>query len=219
MKHPLTLLAICCVFASLLVGDEEEMIQEPESEVSFRLKVPSLSEEGKTLGITGLGCREKTWVNVYAIAHFASYEGMKDKLSSWKGKSKEDLAVDLKFYEELCKANIEKRFVLILLRDIEGTKIESAFREGLTQSYTDGKLSENAEKLLKVLANGVKEKDKLIFRYMPGGKLLFSVNKDEYSYEDETLAQAIWRIYFCETPTVGTSLRDSLISEIARVWK
>lgn len=219
MKHNLFLFALVLVCSTFFLGDEEEFIKEPESETAFRLRVPSLSEEGKTLGITGLGCREKMWVNVYAIAHFASYEGMKEKLSAWKGKSAEDLASDVKFYEELCKANIEKRMVLILLRDVEGEKIKEAFREGLAKSYKDGKLSENAEKLLKVLANGVKEKDKLIFRYMPGGKLIFSVNKDEHTYEDETLAQAMWRVYFCEEPTVGTSLRDALISEIARAWK
>lgn len=212
------ILSLICLSVLVLSSVWAQTIQEPETEINFKEEI-SGEKEGTTLGIIGLGCREKMWVNVYAMANFVEYSKFKEKLSSYKGKSAKELQKDKDFLEAYCKADLEKTMILIMVRDVESAKIEAAFREGLEKSYKDGKLSENAEKLLKNFSNGVKDQDKIVFKYLPGGKLRFHLNKTQADFEDETLAQAVWRIYFTEDPTVGTTMRNQLLSEIHRAWK
>jgi predicted SnoaL-like aldol condensation-catalyzing enzyme len=213
------------LIAVLPLYADEDTIKEPESEVEFK-KVLKGSKDDINLRITGLGCREKFYANVYGIAHFMHDKGAQEKLASLKGVKIEDQKTEdqVKTCKTIVEAEIEKTLILAFVRDVEGHKIQEAFKESLLQTYNDKTgLSKNAETFIGYFAGGVKDKDRIVLKYVPEGEqgklMVFVAGTKKDLLEDKKLAQAVWAIWFCKEPTVGTSLRDSLLSQLDNLWK
>lgn len=157
--------------------------------------------------LTGTGMRVKTVVlvdvNVYEISHF-----MKGGLPE-AGKS----AADKK--KAMIDANVPKKFVWTVKRDLPQEKVQAAIKDGFSMNgyANQGKI----DKYLAAFAGELKEGSKVTIEYTPGmasdaGVTKVTTGVGSASIDGADFMKGVWSIWFgkIDPPSLG----DKLVSKI-----
>ncbi|MHC4429103.1 MAG: chalcone isomerase family protein [Planctomycetota bacterium] len=215
----IVLLGIC---AALALG-AADTITEPETERTFKTVLNGKSPEVQ-LVCTGVACRKKTTfaAKVYAIAHWIDGNAAEGALASWKGKTAEELRGDQGFYDALCSADIEKRFMLIFVRNVSGKQVREGFEDSLVLAYPDGKLPQVAKDFLALFQAKLKKGESIQIRSLPGGIVEVYDRRIRLGKlgPDPAFATAVWQMYFQEKVVDDhlAVVKKDLISRIDALW-
>jgi len=159
----------------------------------------TFSHDGTDYELTAAGqaTRKKVIVKVYAIVHYMDASDFDD----------DDDAL-----EAALSGEHAMQITMQFCRDVEGLKIQNAYRESFEKHASESELEE-IEILMSQFIDyfaGDAEKDELfILRSLPGGILLTSVGGEEMpAIENSTLASVVWRFWLDEGSIVD---RDDLI--------
>lgn len=215
----LSSLLIVALGAPVLSADES--ITEPETKRKFDAKIAG-ETKGVTLTCVGVAVREKYFiaVDVYAIAHWVDAKGMKKALDKWKGKTGKALESNQTFYNELCKADVEKRLRLEFVRDAPADKIREAWVDGLKPSFPN--FPPYVQRFVDLFQKDLTEKSSIEIRSLPGGTLevyLDDKKADDWP-KDPEFATAVWAIWFQKELSEDklVSVKKNLISRINKIW-
>lgn len=198
------------LFLLLLVSYplQAEDIKEPKTGVSF----PERMTVDKTeLLLAGVGVRTRLVVKVYAAALYFE-ASIKTDLSKFKDRlEKPDQAV----YDAILQSPAAKLFVLHFVRDVDGTKIQEAFREGIEKSIDadDPAIQKDADTFLNASGEDVKQGDVLKI-YVKGEEVkIFKPTGTSEAVTNGKLAPAVTGIWLGRKP-VSDDLKKELISRL-----
>jgi len=203
-----------------LAGDGK--VVEEETGKKFDAVVAGTGEDVK-LVCTGTACREKTMfaVNVYAIAHWIDAKGGKEALKKWKGKTGKQVRDDQDFFDALCSADIEKRFRLVFVRDVEAEKVRDAFKESLVNVYGKN-LPKVARDFIMLWRKELKDGHTIELRSLPGGTIEARLNDKKIGTfeKDKKFADAVWKIWFQKKVADDylKAVKKGLVSRISALW-
>jgi hypothetical protein len=193
---PLVLLAATLCLAPL--SQAQETVKENSTGKSFPVSV-TFSHEGKTynLSLTGTTVRKKIVVKVYAIAHY-----MQDPPS---GKEKD-------LYAAVLTDGKAKQITMDFSRDVTVNQIRGAYRDGFEENATKEEMKAIAplvEKFLGYFSSDVKENDRFILRWLPGGTVVAQVQGvDKPAITNPVFARVLWSIWLGEDSLVD---REALV--------
>ncbi len=157
------------------------------------VKMPdSLSVEGKTLTLNGLGLRKKVVFKVYVA-------GLYVEQKSTKG-------------EDILAADAVRRVDLKMLRDLDKKAITEAIRSGFEKNAGD-KLAGLKDKLDKFVANitDLKEGETLTVLYVPGkGTRIDGAKGEAYTADGKDFADALFSVWVGKHP-VDDDLKKGLL--------
>jgi hypothetical protein len=181
----------------------QEKVKEPSTEIEFPTVV-KFTSEGKEFqaSLTGVAVRKKVVFKVYGMAHY-----MQDA-----GKMGEDAA-----YAAVLTDGKAKQISLQFVRDVDAASIQSAYRDGFTNSTPAAdlpKIQGSIDKLLAYFSTPVKVGDTFTYRWLPGGTVVAIVQGQEKpAITDPAFAKSLWAIWFGEDSIVD---REDLVARIAR---
>jgi hypothetical protein len=207
MKSHRAALATTVLTATLLIATSglrgQETVKESSTGKTFPTTI-TVAHEGKnlSLALTGTTVRKKIIVKVYGMAHY-----MQDPPS---GKPK-----------DLCAAILTdgkaKQLTMEFVRDVTVNQIRGAYHDGFEENATKDEMKAIAplvEKFLGYFTNEVKENDRFILRWLPGGVIQAQVQGTEKpAITDPTFARVLWSIWFGEDSIVD---REDLVSRYAK---
>ena len=206
------LLALCSlVTVSPLAPTSQEVpvVKEKKSKVPFSRWGPAPgSDRIHTLVGTGLRTKTVFKAKVYAVGLYVDADQARETLSSWKGKSADQLAMDEDFYQAILRPELEMSLRLVLTRNIDGEDLRSAFEDALRPRVRSaaqrGLLG--GEEALETFRNFFDEgklgkKSELIFTRYADGRLFTLVNRVERPLIKNTaLAWALFDVYLGVDP-------------------
>jgi hypothetical protein len=149
------------------------------------------------LVLTGVGLRQKFFINVYAIGSYV-LEG-----------------AGVHTAEELAAVDKPKQLHLVMERDVSGSDIAEAFVVAIRQNYPAPAFTNEvnllAEKLREI---DLKKDDHIYLTHLPGTGLRCNiVNKGEFTIENGEFSRAVWDIYLGKN-NVGEGIKKGLISRL-----
>jgi len=176
----------------------QEAVREPSTGKSFPVQV-TITHEGKTypLTLTGTTVRKKLIVKVYGMGHY-----MQDPPS---GSEKDVVAAVL-------TDGKAKQLTMEFVRDVDVEKIQGAYRDGFTENASAEELkaiTPLVDQFLGFFTTAVKENDRYILRWLPGGTILATVSGvDKPAIKNPTFARVLWSIWLGEDSIVD---REELV--------
>jgi hypothetical protein len=200
-KRPIST-AIILLSGILLCGSlllAQETVKESSTGKTFPTAV-TVSHEGKnlTLALTGTTVRKKIIVKVYAVAHY-----MQDPPT---GKEKD-------LYPAILTDGKAKQLTMEFVRDVTVSQIRGAYHDGFEENATKEEMNALApllEKFLGNFTNDVKENDRFVLRWLPGGVVQAQVQGvDKPAVTNATFARILWSIWLGEDSIVD---REDLVS-------
>lgn len=195
------LVCILVISAPLLFA--QESIKENSTGKMFPAII-TVTHAGKTLPLTltGTAVRKKIIVKVYAIAHY-----MQDPPA---GKE-----ADL--YAAVLTDGKAKQLTMEFVREVGKDQIRGAYRDGFEENSTKDELKAIAplvEQFLGCFTEDVKENDRFIVRWLPGGVVQVQVQGTEKpAITDATFARVLWSIWFGEDSIID---REDLVSRFLK---
>jgi hypothetical protein len=177
----------------------QETVKENSTGKSFPTTVTA-SHEGKTytLALTGTAVRKKIVVKVYAVAHY-----MQDPPTG----NEKDL------YPAILTDGKAKQLSMEFVRDVTVSQIRGAYHDGFEENASKEEmktLSPLLEKFLGNFTNDVKENDRFVLRWLPGGVVQAQVQGVEKpAITNATFARILWSIWLGEDSIVD---REDLVS-------
>ncbi len=149
------------------------------------------------LVLTGVGLREKLFLNVYAIGSYL-LEG-----------------VSVHTAEELAAVDQPKQLHLVLERDVDGKDMAEAFRIAIRQNYPEPAFAEEVERLCALMRNlDLTKGDHIYLTHLPGVGLRCNVvNKGEILLDKPEFSRAVWDIYLGKN-NVGEGIKKGLVSRL-----
>lgn len=201
---------------------QAQTVTESETGKSFKATIDG-AEKDRKLICTGTGCREATFfaVNVYAIAHWADGKALAESLKAWKGKGPAALDSDQSFFDALCAADVEKRFRMEFVRNVEVEKIRDAFKDSLVKAY--GTLPAIATEFIGLFKEELKEGSSIELRSLPGG-IIEAYQNDKLLKKfpaDKALATNVWKIWFQKelADDYLKTVKKNLVGRVIELWK
>ena len=189
--RPSTLLATSLlVCAPMLIA--QETVKEKSTGKSFPTTI-TVSHEGTdfTLALTGTTVRKKLIIKVYAIAHY-----MQDLP---KGSEKELVAAVL-------TDGKAKQLTMEFVRDVSKEQIRNAYKDGFEENASKDEqkaIAPLVEQFLNYFTGDVKENDRFILRWLPGGVVQAQVQGTEKpAITNAVFARVLWTIWFGEDSIV-----------------
>lgn len=123
MRRLLTALAL----AALAAPAAAQSVNEPSSGVAF--PVSMAVADGSTQVLLGTGLRTRTMLNVkvYAFGLYVDQAAARTALTSFAGKTAEQLAADQTFYAALLRMGFPMTMRLVMTRNVSGEQMSEAF--------------------------------------------------------------------------------------------
>jgi hypothetical protein len=145
------------------------------------------------LVLTGTAVRKKLGVALYRIAGYC------------------DDDLQLKDVDALAAADVPKRLVLVMQRDIADWVLRRGFAEAFEANDPDGRFADHSRKLLDFLtAASVKEGDAIVLTHVPGSGVDCRLgDKPPLAIEDREFAHIVWKV-FMGPKAVTPELRKGL---------
>jgi hypothetical protein len=205
IKHPVAL-AIILLSGILLYGSmllAQETVKESSTGKTFPATI-TVSHEGKnfTLALTGTAVRKKIVVKVYAVAHY-----MQDPPT---GKEND-------LYPAILTDGKAKQLTMEFVRDVTASQIRGAYHDGFEENATKEEMKTLAPLLEKFLGNfstDVKENDRFVLRWLPGGVVQAQVQGvDKPAITNPAFARILWSIWLGEDSIVD---REDLVSRLVK---
>ena len=176
----------------------QEVVKESSTGKSFPVQI-TVTHEGKTypLTLTGTTVRKKLIVKVYGMGHY-----MQDPP---RGSEKDVVAAVL-------TDGKAKQLTMEFVRDVDVEKIQGAYRDGFAENATAEDLTAITplvDQFLGFFTVAVKENDRYILRWLPGGTILATVaGVDKPAIKNPTFARVLWSIWLGEDSIVD---REELV--------
>jgi hypothetical protein len=176
----------------------QEVVKESSTGKTFPVQI-TVTHEGKTypLTLTGTTVRKKLIVKVYGMGHY-----MQDPP---RGSEKDVVAAVL-------TDGKAKQLTMEFVRDVDVEKIQGAYRDGFTENATAEELkaiTPLVDQFLGYFTTAVKENDRYILRWLPGGTILATVaGVDKPAIKNPTFARVLWSIWLGEDSIVD---REELV--------
>lgn len=149
-----------------------------------------------SLKLTGVGLREKAFINVYAIAGYV------------------DGAAAPHSATELASADVPKQMVLTLERDVEGGKMADAMSEAIRANYPSGMDSEVSQLEGFLKSHPLGKGDEVIFTWLPHAGVVCEVRgQGNLTLKNPAFAKAVWDIWLGGTP-VQKDIKKGLVSRL-----
>jgi len=191
------------VIALLLPVCAQETVKESSTGKTFPVQL-TITHEGKSypVTLTGTTVRKKVVFKVYGMAHYAQ--------DPQPGKTEEVLAAML-------TDGKAKQITMEFVRDVDVASIQTAYRDGFAENATADEAKAIApliEKFLKYFTKDVKENDRFVLRWLPGGTILAQTQgTDHPAITDTTFARVLWSIWLGDDSIVD---QDDLVSRFAK---
>ncbi|HEY7425833.1 MAG TPA: chalcone isomerase family protein [Gemmataceae bacterium] len=149
------------------------------------------------LTLTGVGLRQKFFLNVYAIGSYV-LEG-----------------VTVHTAEELAAVDQPKQLHLVMERDVSGKDIAEAFLVAIRQNYQPPDFDAEVDRLTqKMREMSFNKGDNIYLTHLPGVGLRCNVvNKGEFTIENPNFSRAVWDIYLGKY-NVGEGIKKGLTSRL-----
>jgi hypothetical protein len=195
-----------CAFALLLISSvtvmyAQETVQEPSTGKPFPIQV-TMNADGKeySMKLTGLAVRKKFMFKVYGLAHY-----MQDPPA----------VADEAAYAAILQEGKAKHLMMDFARDVTVEQIQGAYRDGFEENATPEErktIQPFVDQFLKCFTREVKENDKFLLTWLPGGSIIASVQGTiQPPIHNETFARVLWTIWFGEDSIVD---REDLVSRM-----
>ena len=181
----------------------QENVKEPSTGKDFPGQV-SFTNEGKTytVSITGVSVRKKLVFKVYGMAHYL------EKFT--KGSDKEA-------FDALMADGNAKQITMEFARDVDAAKIKETYEESFKEHATGAELKAikpYLDQFLGFFTQDVKENDRFILRWTPGGTITSNIiGQEKPAITDVTFARILWSIWLGEDSVVD---RDDLIQRMVK---
>jgi hypothetical protein len=149
------------------------------------------------LVLTGVGLREKFFLNIYAIGSYVL----------------EGAAVHTA--EELAALDQPKQLHLVMERDVAGVEIAEAFLIAIRQNYPMPAFNAEVNRLVEMMREiEFKKGDHIYLTHQPGiGLRCNVVGKGDFTIDNTEFSRAIWDIYLGKN-NVGEGIKKSLVSRL-----
>lgn len=180
LSLPLAVLALCLALPSF--AKERAGVQAADT----------VTVEGKTLKLNGLGLRTKAIFKVYVLALY--------------------LETPSKNPQAIIQSDQIKRVQMVLLRSVDKAKIVDAIREGFSRNNQAQlpALKSRLDTLANVIPD-LKEGNQLVFTYVPGkGTLVQAPGGKTATLEGKDFADALFSTWLGKIPA-DEDLRDELL--------
>ena len=195
------LLVWCFPMAALpaaLLTPQDVLIKDRDTGAVFPASV-SLVYDGTPyqLAITGLAVRTKFFLNVYCLAHY-----MDDPPAGTTGAVLSAIMSD----------SHAKQVTMHFVRDVSAERIQRALLKGFRRNATEAELEAIqplVERFAHAIHRDVKENDRFIIRWLPGGRTssVFE-GREVTNITNIVFAKVLWSIWFGEHSVVN---RDQLV--------
>ncbi|MBP1655584.1 MAG: hypothetical protein H6Q31_185 [Bacteroidetes bacterium] len=191
------------VIALLLPVCAQETVKESSTGKTFPVQL-TITHEGKSypVTLTGTTVRKKVVFKVYGMAHYAQ--------DPQPGKTEELLAAML-------TDGKAKQITMEFVRDVDVASIQKAYRDGFAENATVDEAKAIApliETFLKYFTKDVKENDRFVLRWLPGGTILAQTQgTDHPAITNTTFARVLWSIWLGDDSIVD---QDDLVSRFAK---
>lgn len=198
MKLPLI---VCLILAVAGVLRAQEMVTEPSTEKKFPSVVTVTSGDADiTLSLTGVTVRKKFFFKVYGMAHYME--------SPPTGTEKAVLAAIL-------SDGKAKQIVMEFAREVGMEQIQGAYRDGFRENADKDEMKQiqpMVEQFVSAVKSGVKDGDRYILTWLPGGTIHAKFGSDEAPpLTDPTFARVLWTIWFGDDSIVDP---EELVSRL-----
>ena len=174
----------CAVGAAVLLAGEVAGVKMPDT----------VTVEGKTLKLNGMGLRKKMMFKVYVCALYL------------ENTSKDAAAI--------ITSDQVKRVQLHILRSLQAAKVTEAIEEGFEKNAKEqmGALKERLGKFSAMISDVV-EGDQIVFTYVPGKGTAVSVKGAEKGViEGKDFADALFAVWLGKSP-VQEDLKKAMLGE------
>lgn len=199
MKLRLSTMLVAALLACTPLLFSQETVKESSTGKTFPVSIV-VTHDGKDvpLTLTGTTVRKKLIIKVYALAHY-----MQDPPT---GKEKD-------LYAAVLTDGKAKELTMDFVREVGMDKIRDAYRDGFEENATKEEfktIGPLVEQFVGYFATDVKENDRFIVRWLPGGIVQAQVQGTEKPAIASTLfARVLWSIWFGEDSIVD---REELVS-------
>lgn len=159
----------------------------------------TIDDKPVALVLTGVGLREKFFLNIYAIGSYV-LEGAVVRTA-----------------EELAAIEQPKQLHLVMERDVDGRDLAEAFIVAIRQNYPVPNFTAEVDQLSEKLRElDLKKGDHIYLTHLPGVGLRCNVvNKGEFTIDTPAFSRAVWDIYLGKN-NVGEGLKKSLVSRLKK---
>jgi hypothetical protein len=149
------------------------------------------------LVLTGVGLRQKVFINVYALAGYVQ-EG-----------------AGVKTAEELAAVDCPKQLHLVLERGVDGKDLGEAFRVAIRANYPEPAFADEVNALVEKLQGETLQKgDHIYLTHLPGVGLEIKVaGRAEFTIRTPAFSRAVWDIYLGQN-NVGEGIKRGLVSRL-----
>jgi hypothetical protein len=156
-----------------------------------------------TLGATGTAVRKKLIVKVYGMVHYV--ENPEKAGSKWDA------------FNEVIYTNKAKQITMDFVRDVDVPKIRDAYLTGFKENCSKeefNRIQGQINQFLVYFDRDVKENDRFILRWLPGGSVVAIIaNTEKPAITNELFARTLWLIWFGNDSIVD---RDDLITRLLK---
>jgi len=200
---PVFALLVIALLACTPLLFSQETVKENSTGKTFPASIV-VTHDGKNvpLTLTGTTVRKKLIIKVYALAHY-----MQDPPT---GEEKD-------LYAAVLTDGKAKQLTMEFVREVGMDKIRGAYRDGFEENCTKEELSTIApliEQFVGYFATDVKENDRFIVRWLPGGVVEAQVQGIEKpAITNMLFARVLWSIWFGEDSIVD---REDLVSRFVK---
>ena len=149
------------------------------------------------LKLTGVGLREKAFINVYVIASYV------------------DAAAAPHSASELAGLDAPKQMVLTMERDVDGPKMAEALSDAVRGNYPSGMDAELGQLEGFLKAQSLNEGDEVVFTWQPGGGGVVCTlsGKAPVTIKSAEFARAVWDIWLGGHPVQG-DIKKGLVGRL-----
>jgi hypothetical protein len=201
LRHSALLATALLACTPLLIA--QETVKENSTGKVFPTTI-TVPHDGKdlTLALTGTTVRKKLIIKVYAIAHY-----MQDLP---KGNEKS-------LYAAVLTDGKAKQLTMEFVRDVSKEQIRDAYKDGFEENASKDEqkvIAPLVEQFLGYFTGDVKENDRFILRWLPGGVVQAQVQgTDKPAIANAVFAKVLWTIWFGEDSIVD---REDLVERMLK---
>lgn len=151
----------------------------------------TMTVEGKTLTLNGMGLRKKFIFNVYVASLYVEHTS--------------------KSADEILKADEIRRVELKMLRDLDAKAIKEAIQGGFEKAAGSNlpALKERLDKFMGKIVD-LKKGQSLVVQYVPGKGTVIDGAKDSYTAEGKDFADALFSVWIGASP-VDDNLKKGML--------
>jgi hypothetical protein len=197
------IIAALCFCMSAQFSNAQEKVTEPSTGKMFEGKVV-VNHDGTeyALQLTGVTVRKKLMFKVYGMAHYMQEPSTMS----------EEVA-----FQTVLTDGKAKEIVMDFARDVDRKKIQDAYRDGFKENASEEdvkKLQPMIDQFVGFFSKDVKENDRFILRWFPGGTIIAVVQGEtKPAIKEDLFARTLWSIWFGEDSIVD---RNDLVSRIVK---